>query len=422
MPISNGLKTSLNKMRELSSELYHQYIPIVDNNTDISVFGAPILNPENTQLRNEFISLLVNRIAYTKFEIKYFKNPLQILEGDEIPLGYIGEETYINPKKGRKYNGEDFVGLLQKYESDVKVQFTQINMDLQYPVTVNRNQLRGAFLSWENLQRFVEQITNSLYNGAYIDEFTFTKGLIPSAYKNNAVHVLRINNVSDVSDFTEAIAKQFVIQARTLFLNFQTPSTNYNGWKLVNTQENEAPITTWTNPEDIVFIVRNDLRSYIDVELLSRSMNMEKSELLGRILTVDNFDLYDEEGNKIFDGSKILGFIGDKNWFRIKRQDMFLDEWYNPNNRTYQFYLNLTKMYMYSLFANGVVIALPEEEHNLTNMTKAELLAYATELGVEGITSSSTKAQIREAIEEYLASQDDNSDDSSSDETDTEGT
>lgn len=82
-----------------------------------------------------------------------------------------------------------------------------------------------------------------------------------------------------------------------------------------------------------------------------------KTELLGNIITVDNFDQYDDDGTKIFDGSNIVGIIADKSWFRIKRQDMFLDQWYNPNNRTWQYYLNLTKMYNYSLFANGVIFA-----------------------------------------------------------------
>ena len=36
---------------------------------------------------------------------------------------------------------------------------------------------------------------------------------------------------------------------------------------------------------------------------------------------------------------------------------MYLDEFYNANNRTWQYYLNLTKMYGYSLFANGIILA-----------------------------------------------------------------
>jgi uncharacterized protein YjdB len=37
---------------------------------------------------------------------------------------------------------------------------------------------------------------------------------------------------------------------------------------------------------------------------------------------------------------------------------MSMDEFYNANNRTWQLYLNITKLYSYSLFSNAVVFAL----------------------------------------------------------------
>lgn len=351
--IKEGLKTSLNAIREISSEIYHQYVPIVDDNTDIGTFGTPILN--TPVVMNEFISSLVNRIVYTQFESKYFRNPLQVLEGDRIPLGYAGQEIYVNPAKGRKFNVDDFAGLLVKYEADVKVQYTAVNMDLQYPVTVSRHKLKQAFVSWDALDTFIGELSNSLYNGAYIDEYQFTKELVAGAYKSNQAQIRKIE-----APTTEALAKEFITQARALFLNFQTPSTQYNAWSKVGGYG--RPITTFTLPENIVFLIRNDVRAYIDVNVLASAFNIDKTDLLGRILTVDNFDMKDDDGNIIYDGSNIVGMIADESWFRIKRQDMFLDEFYNANNRTWQYYLNLTKMYNYSLFANGVIFAtaLPE--------------------------------------------------------------
>ena len=348
MPIKEGLKQSLNQIREISSEIYHEYVPIIDDNTDIGTFGAPILTTPN--IMNEFMSQLVNRIVYTRFENKYFRNPLQILEGDRIPLGYAGQEIYVNPAQGRKFNVDDFAGLLVKYEADVKVQYTTVNMDLQYPVTVSRHKLKQAFVSWESLDGFIAELSNSLYNGAYIDEYQFTKQLVSSSYQSNQVQVEQIT-----APTTEELAKEFITKARTFFLNFQTPSTNYNAWQKVG--GSGRPVTTWTLPEDIVFLIRNDIRAYLDVNVLASAFNIDKSDLLGRILPVDNFDLYDETGKKVFDGSSIVGMIADQSWFRIKRQDMYLDEFYNANNRTWQYFLNLTKMYNYSLFSNAVVFA-----------------------------------------------------------------
>ena len=232
-------------------------------------------------------------------------------------------------------------------------------MDLQYPVTVSRHKLKQAFVSWDALDTFIGELSNSLYNGAYIDEYQFTKELVSGAYKSNQAQIELISAPS-----TEALAKTFITKARELFLNFQTPSSNFNAWAKVGGYG--RPIKTWANPEDIVFLVRNDVRAFVDVNVLASAFNIDKAELLGNILTVDNFDQYDDEGNKIFDGSNIVGMIADKSWFKIKRQDMFLDEFYNANNRTWQYYLNLTKMYNYSLFANGVIFATSAPEVNAT--------------------------------------------------------
>ena len=360
--MNEGLVTSLNALREMSvngSSIYHQYIPVIDENTSISTIAEPVLTVP--AVANDFMSMLVNRIVYTQFETKYFRNPLQILEGDRIPLGYAGQEIYVNPAKGRKYNVNDFAGLLQKYEADVKVQYMTLNSDLQYPVTVTRHDLKKAFTSWESLDRFIDQLSNSLYNGAYIGEYRYTKNLIGSAYSYGGVQVETVSAITD-----EASAKAFVKKVRNLFLNFQTPATTFNAWSKVGGNGN--PITTWSNPEDIVVILRNDVRTEIDVDVLASAFNMDKATLMGNILTVDNFDIIDDEGVKRFDGSNILGMIADKSWFKIKRQDMYLDEFYNANNRTWQYYLNITKMYQYSLFANAVVLATAEPTIAITSM------------------------------------------------------
>ena len=168
---------------------------------------------------------------------------------------------------------------------------------------------------------------------------------------NNSVQTVVVDAVTD-----ETTGKAFTRVARQYFLDFQAPSSKFNGWALVGGYG--RPVTTWTRPEDVVFLIRNDLRSRLDVDVLASAFNMDKADLMGRIIAVDNFDIYSTEtGVKVFDGSKILGIMADKSWFRIKEQDMYLDEFYNANNRTWNYYLNVTKMYNYSLFANAIVFA-----------------------------------------------------------------
>ena len=124
MAIPEGLRTSLNSIRETSIQnntLYHRYVPEILPTSDIGSFASPIL--DNPNVMNEFMNVLVQRIVYTQVDIKLFNNPLRVLEGDRIPLGSIGQEIFINPAKGRKFNVDDFAGLLAKYEADIKVQY-----------------------------------------------------------------------------------------------------------------------------------------------------------------------------------------------------------------------------------------------------------------------------------------------------------
>lgn len=46
--------------------------------------------------------------------------------------------------------------------------------------------------------------------------------------------------------------------------------------------------------------------------------------------------------------------------------------------------------------------AAPENAVDLDSMTKAELLAYAADRGIEGVSSSMLKADIRAAIEQAV--------------------
>ena len=353
----NSLKQSLNALRELSSTIYHEYVPVIDDSTDISAFAQPIL--DYPVVYNEFCDVLVNKLVYSQFETMTFNNPLRVLEGDRIPLGYAGEHVYTNPAKARGFNVDDFAGLLIKYEADVKVEYHAVNSDVQYCVTVARQQLKKAMTSWENLAEFITQLSNSLYNGCYIDEFRWTKNIISGAFKENRAVYQKITAVTSADT-----AKAFVEKARELFLNFQLPSSSYNAW--AKNGGAGKPITTWTRPEDIVIVIKNSIRAKLDVEVLASAFNIDKATLLGNIITVDDFDSYDDDGTKVYDGSDIVGGIFDKAWFKIKTQDMFMENFYNANNRTMQYYLNVIRMYNMSLFANGVIFATDDPDVDST--------------------------------------------------------
>ena len=363
---SQGLQTALNEIRNTlvqDNSLYQTQIPLVDDYTSSQVYGQSLLNLPS-DLRNKFIQSLVNRIAYTRFMMDYFENPLRELAGDDLPLGAIGQEIYVNPARGRVYDINDFAGLLVKYESDIKAEYTEINFDVQYPVTIIRKELEKAFVSWGDFESFLMGISTSLYNGAYIDDYKYTKKLITNAYVNNAVQMETISFAGETP--TKDELETLTARLRQAYLDFMVPSTKYNAWKKVGGYGRS--IVSWSKPENIVVFVSNKMASILDVNVLASAFNIDKADLMGRVYYVEDFDILDDNGEVIVDGSNIVALICDRRWFKIREKDMFMDEFYNANNRSWQSYLNVIKSFNYSLFANALMLVKALPTLNISTM------------------------------------------------------
>ena len=353
---SEGLQTALNAMREMSVEnnsIYHQYVPVVTESTTIGEFGAPILDSQNLNVLNDFVGLL-KKVVYTAVYNKTFNNPLVSLEGERMPLGQFIEDVYVNPAKARGFNVNDFAGLLQRYEAEIATQYLTVNSDLQYCVTVTREKIRNAFTSWDQLEGLISGMVNSLYNGAYITRYNQTKGLPLAAFEAGAIKYEVIPNPTD-----EQTAKNLVRKMRADYSKFQIPSTRYNAWSDVK-GEGAFALKTWSDPQDIIVMISADVEALLDVEVLAAAFNMSKADFLGRVIVVDDFTQYNEDGTVAVDGSMIKAVICDKSFFKIKTQDFAMDEFYNANNRTWQYYLNDVRMCNYSLFANAKVYTTAE--------------------------------------------------------------
>jgi len=355
-----GLVTALNKMREMSvadGSVYHQYIPYITEDTTISEFARPLTDDNLDIVRNEFFGLL-KRIVFTSIETRLFNNPLNFLEGEEIPLGWAGSNIHVDPAKPTQFDGEDFAGLLQKYEARIAVEYLSVNSDLQYKVTVTRDKARDAFTSWGALEEFISGIINSLFNGAYVTRWKQCKALISSAYQQGAVNVEKVSAITN-----EATANAFVEKARYLNRMFTMPSTAYSGWnKKYANDDTKLKITTWCDSSDIVLVLRADYESKIDVMALSKAFNLSYADFIGRVVVVDNFDEYADDGTKIFNGENIIGLLADRRWFKIRTQYFNMTEFFNANNLSYQYLLNDTRMCRFSLFPNATVLALDDPD------------------------------------------------------------
>lgn len=174
-----------NDARRNSSNEYIRATGEVTVATSISHAMTPIV--KYAPFMNEFLHYVVNKIVIQSVESKMYNNQYSMLKKEGFPLGTDMEMNYVNPAMGRDYDISLGATLLQVTKPDIKTCYFRQNRRRQFPVTIPRELMEGAFTSWEQLDSMVSGMVTSLYSGNEIEEENLIKKLIQTSVKNNVV-------------------------------------------------------------------------------------------------------------------------------------------------------------------------------------------------------------------------------------------
>ena len=334
-----GVKT-FNFIRANSTEAFVNVVPAATKD-NIQTISNILFNDAYQPMLNEFVTNLINRIALTIVRNKSFNNPLAIFKKGSVPLGTDIQDIYENPAEAEayEYSNTAMAKLLTITDPDTHVAYYRRNRKDLYTKTITREGLQGAFVSWEKFEDYISAITTSLYSGNYISEFNYTKQLIDGAYDNVKVIVETVNAVTDASS-----AKAFVKKARALYSKLKFPSSNYNAYSKFSGAK--GTITTWTDENRIVLIVKSDVMAEVDVEVLAAAFNIDSAKLMGRIVEVDSFE-----------NDEIQAVLCDEAWLQIYDNILRFDEFYNARVMAWNEYLHAWGTFAICPFANAVVLA-----------------------------------------------------------------
>lgn len=320
-------------------------------NNNIGDISNILFNDSYQPQLNQFVNNLINRIALTIIRNKSYNNPLSVFKKGSIPLGSDIQDVFTNPANAEQYELSDLAmqKLLTITDPDTHVAYYRRNRQDLYTKTIARESLQAAFESWDNFNGYVASITNSLYSGNYISEFNYTKDLIDGAFDNNKIITEVVTNPTD-----ETTANQFLKQVKTIYDMMTFPSSNYNAYSKFSGANGK--ITTWTEPDRIVLIVRADVMNTIDVDALARAFNIDKASFMGRIYKVDKFR-----------NDNLLGVICDEAFLQIYDNVFRFDEFYNARVMAWNEYLHAWSVFAICPFANAVAICT-EEPVDVTNI------------------------------------------------------
>ena len=184
----------LNTIRANASAEYQSMVPVVAKETDIPRVGEVLYG--YPAIANQFINALVNRIAAVRVKSATFNNAYAELKKGYLEFGETVEEVFVNITKAREFSAEK--GEAREFKRslpDVKSAFHTMNWRVQYPVTIQDEDLRMAFLSVNGVQDLIAKIVDAVYTAAEYDEYLLFKYLIIKAVSHGKMYPQPLRSV-----------------------------------------------------------------------------------------------------------------------------------------------------------------------------------------------------------------------------------
>lgn len=334
-----------NSIRNDASDLFKSRIPEATIENMESIRYA-MLGDENYKLANEFCELLMNQLIKLVIQETKFENPLKPFKQGKMPLGNGIEEIYTNFITADKTGAFDGEQLMKRSMPDVNTVFHQKNLELQYPVTINRTILEEAFKDYGTLDSFINSIIGRLYDSAELDEFMNMKNLFKSAYEKNAIVVKKVTN-----PFVNP--KRYVEDVKNISSDMKYPKDSWNPY-LTAQDKDKTPLVTLTRLKDQLLIIPEAVNNTIDVNVLAAAFNMPLADF-NKCQKV----LVDELPVK-----NCVGAIVDKRWFQVWDKYYFVTSFRNAKGLYDNYYLNIGQIMAYSILVNAVLLVYGEDKED----------------------------------------------------------
>lgn len=354
----------MNVIRQNASYEYQQNVPAVAKAADIPRVGKVIYG--TPAFANQFINALVNRIAIVRVQSATFNNPYSILKKGYIEFGETVEDIFVSIAKVVNFDPEKAAKReFQRTIPDVRSAFHTMNWRVMYPVTIQDEDLKQAFLSIDGVQNLIAKIVDSVYTAAEYDEFLLFKYLLIKAISHGKMSA---NSIGDGTNLNEA-AVQF--RGTSNLITFM--STKYN----------ELNVKTVTPKERQVIFMDSLFNAKYDVNVLASAFNMDKAEFMGRLFLIDNWTEFDNDRFEIIransDGieevtsaelallANVKAVILDERWFQVYDNNNKFTEDYIASGLYWNYFYHTWKTVSNSPFANAIMFvttaantALPE--------------------------------------------------------------
>lgn len=368
----------LNVIRQNASYRYQSQVPEVTEAIDIPKVGDIIYG--TPAFANEFLYALINRIALVRVKSALFNNKFAPLKKGYLEFGETVEEVFVQVAKAREFSVEKAEQReLKRTIPDVRSVFHAINYSVQYPVTIQDEDLKQAFLTPDGVLNLVAKIVDSLYGGAEYDEYLMFKYLIIKAVAHGKM-------------FPISVAGELTDSA----VSFRGTS---NLLEFMSSKYNIAGVTTTTTKADQFIFMDSMYNAKYDVGVLRSAFNMDKATFMGQLQLVDDWTTFDNERfseirrnstqleevteDELALMKDVKAVLVDREWFQFYDNRTKFTEKYVASGDYWNYFLTIKKTISSSPFSNAVVFVAD-------TATTAPKRSYTVEVVEKSISERAT--------------------------------
>lgn len=305
-----------------------------------------LFQPANRPWLNQFMDILINRIAYSWVHNRSFTNPLGIFRKPNLTYGTSITETALKFIQAHSYRddwgdrAEDIENLLKVHRPDGSTAIHTVNREDTYPISINYTELRGAFESETGLNELVAAIMQLPYNSEQYDEFQIYKELLSFYEEHHGFYKHQLSAVPT----DEATGKEFLTAVRSYAGKLRFPTSLYNA------QSVDIPV--WVNPDEsdeLLLILTPDTQASLDVNTLASVFNVDLAEIKYRTIITDTIPI-----------PNAVALLTTSDFFVSAIYAYENTSFFNPQTLTTNYYLHVIGAYSVSPFVPAILFTTDE--------------------------------------------------------------
>ena len=396
----------LNTIRQNASMEYQSLVPEVTKASDIPKVGEVLYG--YPALANQFLSTLVNRIASVRVKSATFNDDYVELKKGYLEFGETVEEVFVSIAKAREFSAEKAESReFKRTIPDVKTAFHAMNYRVQYPVTIQDEDLRTAFTSMEGVQDLIARIVDAIYTANEYDEYLLFKYLMIKAIAHGKMYPVSIGDGADM--------KEAAVAFRGMSNQLGFMSTKYN----------ISGVHTTTPRADQYIFMDAKYNAQYDVNVLASAFNMDKATFMGKLKLIDDWTTFDNERFDVITANSdqiepvtaeelalmqnVKAVLVDREWFQFYDNKNEFTEKYVASGMYWNYFYNVWKTVSSSPFSNAIVfvtddanVALPAsftvKVTNKSESDDATVLTVMPQLNTASLAPSSVQFVQTEAL------------------------